>query len=149
MNARMSRTAQTAWWPVLALLAPLLVAGCSHTNPGRSDSASAAPALPPAAASNAGPVDYAAVAAAKPPEALYAGQKTCPVTGSTLGSMGPAVPVNAGGTTIYVCCQACVARVQNDPASYLAKVEAERAGRPDTPFAGGGERKSGGGCCRH
>ncbi len=35
----------------------------------------------------------------------YAGQKTCPVTGEALGSMGAPVPVTVKGQTIYVCCE--------------------------------------------
>lgn len=59
---------------------------------------------------------------------LSAGQKTCPVTGAELGSMGPPVPVTVGGQTIYVCCQGCVAKVQRNPDTYLRKVANERAG---------------------
>lgn len=60
--------------------------------------------------------------------AAYGGQKTCPVTGAALGSMGPPIPVTVQGQTIYVCCPACVAKVQRDPDAYLRKVEVERAG---------------------
>ena len=57
----------------------------------------------------------------------YGGQKTCPVSGEVLGSMGPPVPVSVKGQTIYVCCAGCVEAVQNEPDIYLAKVMAERA----------------------
>lgn len=60
---------------------------------------------------------------------LYGGQKTCPVTGEELGSMGPATPVKVKGQTVYVCCRGCAAKVQRDPDTYLAKVPVERSGR--------------------
>ena len=58
----------------------------------------------------------------------YGGQRTCPVTGETLGSMGPAIPVNVKGQTIYVCCEGCATDVKSDPDAHLAKVFAERGG---------------------
>ena len=60
-------------------------------------------------------------------QAAYGGQKTCPVTGEALGSMGAPISVNTpGGQTIYVCCRGCANRVLRDPATYSQKVEAER-----------------------
>lgn len=56
----------------------------------------------------------------------YGGQKTCPVTGEPLGSMGTPIAVTVKGQTVYVCCRGCVAKVQNDPDGYLRKVQAER-----------------------
>ncbi len=77
-----------------------------------------------AAGAVAGPAGTATTAGSKP----YGGQKTCPVTGEELGSMGPAIPVTVNGQTVYVCCRGCAAKVQRDPATYLAKAAAERAG---------------------
>lgn len=57
----------------------------------------------------------------------YGGQKTCPVTGEELGSMGPPIPINVQGQTVYVCCRGCAGRLQRDPDVYLAKMMAERA----------------------
>ncbi|MBX9582349.1 MAG: hypothetical protein K2X87_18755 [Gemmataceae bacterium] len=65
-------------------------------------------------------------AATPPAGGLYGGQRTCPVTGQALGSMGPPVPVTLGGQTVYVCCKACVAKIQRDPDAYLRKVQADR-----------------------
>jgi len=67
-------------------------------------------------------------------QARYGGQKTCPVTGDELGSMGSPIPVTVQGQTIYVCCRGCVAKVQRDPDSFLRKVEAERGSRPQGAF---------------
>jgi len=54
------------------------------------------------------------------------GQKSCPVTGEPLDSMGGAIPVTVKGETVKVCCQGCVKAVKNDPDKYLAIVHAER-----------------------
>ena len=70
-----------------------------------------------------------ATTAIAPVPDLYGGQKTCPVMGEELGSMGPPIPVTVKGQTVYVCCRGCVSKVQRDPDTYLAKVMAERAGR--------------------
>jgi hypothetical protein len=59
----------------------------------------------------------------------YGGQKTCPVLGEDLASMGDPIPVQVKGQTIYVCCNGCVNKVKKDPDKYLKKVEAERSGR--------------------
>ena len=53
-------------------------------------------------------------------------QKKCPVTDDDLGSMGSPIAVNVNGDTVYVCCQGCVKKVQQNPDAYLAKVVAER-----------------------
>ena len=69
-----------------------------------------------------------------PAQGLYGGQKTCPVTGHELGSMGAPIPVTVKGQTIYVCCRGCVAKVQRDPDTFLRKVEAERGQRSPSAF---------------
>jgi YHS domain-containing protein len=68
-------------------------------------------------------------AASTEAKALYGGQKTCPVTGDSLDSMGTPIPVKVKGQTIYVCCKSCVAKVQRNPDKYVAKVMAERGSR--------------------
>lgn len=55
-------------------------------------------------------------------------QKTCPVTGEELGTMGTPIPVTVKGQLIYVCCQGCVEKVKASPDQFLAKVAAERGG---------------------
>ncbi len=60
--------------------------------------------------------------------APYGGQKTCPVTGEELGSMGAPVPVTVNGQTIYVCCQGCAGKLRKNPDAYLAKVKRECQG---------------------
>lgn len=41
-------------------------------------------------------------------------QRTCPVTGDLLGSMGKPIKVNVNGRFIFVCCQGCVAAVRDN-----------------------------------
>ena len=133
MGARMRLTGGM-WGAGFLGLALLTLAGCKQ-NCGsqgccQSQNRADVPALPrrldvvPEAAV-AGP---AATAAAPAANKLYGGQKTCPVTGEELGSMGPAVPVTVQGETVYVCCPGCAAKVKRDTDGYLAKVRAERAG---------------------
>lgn len=57
----------------------------------------------------------------------YGGQKTCPVMGDALDSMGPPVGVTVKGEKVFVCCQGCIAKVKSNPDLYLAKVVAERS----------------------
>lgn len=40
-------------------------------------------------------------------------QRTCPVTGDLLGSMGKPIKVNVDGRTVFVCCQGCVEEVRS------------------------------------
>jgi len=114
------------WLLVLLLpLAPAALTGC-RTSQGADkgccgqSAKGSAPVLAPSAS---------VVPASHENKLAYGGQKTCPVTGDVLGSMGPPIPVGlVGGQTIYVCCRGCANRVQRDPATYLRKVEAERNG---------------------
>lgn len=47
-------------------------------------------------------------------------QTVCPVTGEKLGSMGPPIPVNVKGRTVYVCCEGCVNALRRNPEKYLS-----------------------------
>lgn len=68
--------------------------------------------------------------------ARWGGQLLCPVTGEKLGSMGPAVPVEVRGTTIYVCCEGCVAAVRRAPEKYTERVIRDLASKPAIPSHG-------------
>lgn len=59
-------------------------------------------------------------------------QQVCPVTRAELGSMGPPVKLLIGDLPLYLCCQACVAKVQQNPQSYLPPPGAT----PIQPFVG-------------
>ena len=55
-------------------------------------------------------------------------QRTCPVTGEKLGAHGVPLRVAVDQQIVYVCCEACVGKLQVDPAFYLA---------PPPPLNGG------------
>jgi len=40
-------------------------------------------------------------------------QRTCPITGDLLGSMGKPIKVNVDGRTVFVCCQGCVEELRS------------------------------------
>lgn len=117
-------------------LALLTLAGCQHNNGSGCSSgccrnqsqAELAPPKPGAEATALPAATNPPAATATAAQSPYGGQKTCPVTGEALGSMGPAVPVTVQGETVYVCCPGCAAKIKRDPDGYLAKVRAERAG---------------------
>jgi tetratricopeptide (TPR) repeat protein len=46
-------------------------------------------------------------------------QRTCPVTGDTLGSDGTPIKIQVGGRGVFVCCDGCVADLQKEPGKYL------------------------------
>ena len=56
---------------------------------------------------------------------LAARQKTCPVTGEPLDSMGGPVRVEVAGRVVFVCCKACEKPLRKDPEKYLAKLPAK------------------------
>jgi hypothetical protein len=56
-------------------------------------------------------------------------QKTCPVTGAKLGSMGTPIKVLVGDQPLYLCCQGCLRKVESAPEEYLAKAKKAPPGR--------------------
>ncbi len=78
---------------------------------------------------NAGTIRFSEVATVPVSEqqlaaAAIARQKTCPVSGKPLGSMGEPIAVDVGGPKVYVCCAGCVNAVESNPAKYAS-------GRPE------------------
>jgi YHS domain-containing protein len=63
-------------------------------------------------------------------EAVLA-QKICPVTEEELGSMGPPIPVEIDGKTYYVCCEACIDGLKEEPEKYLANLPGAQADAAD------------------
>lgn len=123
----------------VALLVPL-VAGCSspggcRTCPKESPGREPAPpgynvAVRPPQSVPPGPeVSGPKTPPATPKSATapYGGQKTCPITGEELGSMGKPIAVTVKGQTVYVCCRGCAAKARADPDKTLAAVAADRA----------------------
>lgn len=55
---------------------------------------------------------------------LALAQKTCPVGGEALGSMGTPIKVTVkDDQAIFVCCKGCIDTVKEDPEKYLAKIK--------------------------
>ncbi|ODU00003.1 MAG: RND transporter [Planctomycetes bacterium SCN 63-9] len=52
-----------------------------------------------------------------------ADQKLCLVTNAKLGSMGDPVPVKISGTSLWMCCEGCEAKLKASPDKYLIKLE--------------------------
>jgi YHS domain-containing protein len=51
-------------------------------------------------------------------------QKTCPVSGDPLGSMGTPFKMAVKGRDFFLCCDKCKAEVDKDPDGTLKKVDA-------------------------
>lgn len=56
-----------------------------------------------------------------PDAVLMSLQKTCPVSGQPLGSMGAPPKIMLNDKALFVCCAACTDRVKANPEAYLAK----------------------------
>ena len=54
---------------------------------------------------------------------LAQAQRMCPIRHEPLGTMGIPVKLELDGKPVFVCCKACVAEAQADPAKTLAQVE--------------------------
>ncbi len=59
-------------------------------------------------------------------------QRTCPVTGDTLGSDGTPIKVQIGGRDVFVCCEGCIADLQKDPGKYLTALDNRVDRRPES-----------------
>lgn len=54
-------------------------------------------------------------------------QEVCPVLGSRLGAHGTPIKITRGDQSLFVCCSACVRRVQENPDSYFAQSPGQSA----------------------
>lgn len=130
-------TSQTAMLGALFVFA----AGCksgAQTSAVQSDPVAYVPPAPPATP-----------AVVNRPPAAAPSQRYCPVTGAELGSMGPPVPVNVSGRTVYVCCAGCVDKLKRDSHRYLQVGDPRLSDRvDDAPYsARSAPSKCGAGCC--
>lgn len=53
---------------------------------------------------------------------LALAQKTCPVSGEELGSMGTPIKVSGAGKTVFLCCKGCVKKFEANPEKYVEKL---------------------------
>ena len=86
-----------------------------------------APGPRPNATAPAAQITVATATAAD--QAAIARQQVCVVSSGKLGSMGVPVKVLIGDRAVFLCCKGCVAKVQKNPAAYLAKAAQLRGGR--------------------
>lgn len=49
-------------------------------------------------------------------------QRICPVSGQLLGSMGTPIKVTVKGQEVFLCCAGCKKSIEDDPDTYLAKL---------------------------
>jgi Cu(I)/Ag(I) efflux system membrane fusion protein len=54
-------------------------------------------------------------------------QKVCPVTGETLGEMGPPTKIEVGGQPVFLCCSDCREKALADTGKTLSKVKQTRS----------------------
>lgn len=129
------------WSLFVVLAAALAFAGCStFTPPSRAPPATPAASEPAAEATPANQGsgqgheghEHATGASSEHAEALAElsdadrasaeKQKTCPVSGAALGSMGKPYKVTVNDQDVFLCCQGCEGKIRGDPDKYMAKI---------------------------
>jgi YHS domain-containing protein len=55
---------------------------------------------------------------------LAEAQRTCPVSGEPLGSMGVPIKLTVAGQDVFICCEGCKEDLLKNPDQYLKKSEA-------------------------
>ncbi len=103
-------------------LNPSLAAGYFGASGGRRTTATATAETPVAAAES--PPGNALATLGPEDRKLADRQKTCPVTGLRLGSMGTPPRLVVSGRVVFLCCGGCRSKLLADPARYLAKLPA-------------------------
>lgn len=93
------------------------LAGCQGSTP-------TSPAKSTPSPSAEGDPEVRAALAKLPPEdrQLAEAQKTCPVSGEPLGSMGTPIKLTLNGESAFICCKSCRKKAESDPAAMLKKV---------------------------
>ena len=118
----------------MLLAITMTIAGCGKPDtapaPQTPDTPDAAPDTPDAAPADSGddasaedPKIAEALAKLSPADQEAAKkQKTCPVSGALLGSMGTPVKLTVKGQDVFLCCKGCEGAIKEDPDKYLAKL---------------------------
>jgi hypothetical protein len=70
-------------------------------------------------------IDKALLELSPEDRALAKKQRTCPVTGQRLGSMGAPVQLTIDGRKVLLCCEGCESKFKKDPKHYLAVIEGQ------------------------
>jgi hypothetical protein len=74
---------------------------------------------PPAAAVRPAPATIAFASATRADQPAINAQRVCKVSGESLGSMGVPIKVTRGNSSVFLCCQGCIKKVQANPDLYL------------------------------
>ena len=102
----------------------------TQLNPGLAGTYFGAGSRPESAAATAGSPsktrsqEATALAGLEPADrALAELQKTCPVTGKPLGSMGMPPRIEVNGRPVFVCCDGCTDRLKAQPEKFLSQLK--------------------------
>lgn len=113
---------------VLFPLALALVAGCQGSTAPTQKTAST-----PVESNTSDPEVKASLDKLSPEDrALAVAQKTCPITGEPLGSMGVPPKLTIKDQIVFVCCSSCTKKAEADPEKTLkavADAKAKSAGK--------------------
>ncbi len=117
-------------WSLFAVLVLSFVQyiGCGGTPPAGAakDSPNAAPAVPgavPIVGGAAADADSGLKELDEADRKAAEKQKTCPVSGEKLGSMGKPYKVTRKGRTFFLCCDGCLAELDAHVDKYLKKLK--------------------------
>src|SRR5438874_13063784 len=105
----------------IALVAAFVaLLGCQGSS---SPPTKSSPPTPPAPSAEDQAEVKAALAKLSPEDRKLAeAQKTCPVSGEPLGSMGTPIKLTLNGEPAFICCKSCQKKAEADPAGTLKKV---------------------------
>jgi hypothetical protein len=112
---------------VLSAVLGAALVGCSSEQKANPESTTATPSTQSSSdemqtSEEAAEVVKALAKLSQEDRALAEAQKTCPVTGELLGSMGVPIKVTAQGREAFVCCKGCVDELKNNFAKYEDKL---------------------------
>jgi hypothetical protein len=98
--------------------------GCNRRGPAEPEAASTS-AGEVSSSSEEAEIEAALAKLSSADRALAEAQKMCPVSDQPLGSMGTPIKVTVEGREVFVCCEGCVAEVQENFEKYAPKLEGE------------------------
>ena len=104
-------------WPLFVVAVAVSVSGCSEA-----PTAPTTPAAISATAPEAGVKPASTFTVEE--QAQIDQQKTCPVGGESLTSMGVPYKMMVGERAVYLCCEHCKEAVSKNPEKYLAILDA-------------------------
>lgn len=110
----------------LGALAVVLFGGCSKP----AEMPATATAEPAAKSDPQAEIEKELASLSPADRELVLAQKICPVSGGALGGMGAPIKVTVEGRDVFICCEHCEKPLKEDPAKYLAKLDAAKGDAP-------------------